>query len=365
MVGARQFQFAKRKLALIIPAHNEELVLADTIASAIRAGQHPRDIYVVNDSSVDETQAIAERLLGPGNVLAVQRSGKAKAILQALGHFDIKTRYYWVHVADADGVFASTYFTQLKSRLNLHDAAATGHIQSLKGGWISKYRLFEYTLGLEILRRIQAFFRVIPVMPGPTSIYRTDILDKLDFNAGTLTEDMDITFQIHRLNLGRIAYIPQARTFTQDPKDFHDYYNQIQRWYRGNFQVMTRHRIGRHRQRLDFYICFVMLEQVILLGALSLVPILAWWSQNYAMFGLLFISDVSVFLALTIWAAILNRRPDVLGAFPLFYVLRAVNLYVFIKSWYEIVVRRQFQTAPIGWATTGRRYRIAADGLRK
>ena len=365
MVVTRRYQFAKRKLALIIPAHNEELVLADTIASAIRAGQALCDIYVVNDSSSDQTQHIAETVLGPNNVLSVQRSGKAKAILQALEHFKINTRYYWVHVADADGVFASTYFAQLRSRLNLHDVAATGHIQSLKGGWVSKYRLYEYTLGLEILRRVQAFFGVIPVMPGPTSVYRTDILGKLDFTAGTLTEDMDITFQIHRQKLGRIAYIPQARTSTQDPKDLHDYYNQIQRWYRGNLQVIVRHRIGQRRQRLDFYICFVMLEQIILLGALSLVPFIAWWSQDYGMFGRLFISDVSIFLALTIWAAALNRRPDVLGAFPLFYVLRAVNLYVFIKAGYEIVIRRRFQTAPVGWATTGRRYRLAAEGLIK
>jgi cellulose synthase/poly-beta-1,6-N-acetylglucosamine synthase-like glycosyltransferase len=358
-----RYQFAKRKLALVIAAHNEEMVLADTIASAKAAGQHPADIYVVNDSSTDATQEIAVRLLGEANVLEVTRSGKAKAVMQAIAHFRIVDRYYWMHIADADGVFTVTYFRELKSRLNLSYVAATGYIQSLKGGWISKYRLYEYTVGLEIMRRIQAFLGVIPVIPGPTSIYRTDVLNKLDFMGDTLTEDMDITFQIHRQKLGKIAFIPEAKTYTQDPRDFSDYLKQITRWYRGNFQVMQRHKIGRRMQRLDAYVSYVMLEQGILIAQLIAYPFMAWWSQSYGPLALMFITDFIVFLGFTIWAASINKRPDVIEAFPLFYVLRMVNLFVFMKAWYEIVVRRKFQSAAPGWDVAGRRYRITADAI--
>jgi biofilm PGA synthesis N-glycosyltransferase PgaC len=360
-----RYQLAKRKLALVIAAHNEELVLEYTIKSAEQAGQHRGDIYVVNDSSTDRTQRIAVKLLGKQNVLAVKRSGKAKALAQAIEHFDIEKRYYWMHIADADGVFGGDYFIELRRRLNLSYAAATGYVQSLKGGWISQYRLYEYTLGLEIMRRIQSFFGVIPVIPGPTSIYRTDILKQLDFLSGTLTEDMDITFQIHRLKLGKIAYIPQIKTFTQDPKDFRDYYKQIQRWYRGTFQVIQRHRIGRRAQRIDAYISYVMLEQAILLAELAIIPFMAWWSQSYAPLALLFLVDMVTFFTFTVWAASINRRYDVIGAFPLFYFLRLVNLYVFVQAWLDIVVRRKFQTAVVGWDTAGRRYKIAAPGVIK
>ncbi len=358
-----RYQFAKRPLALVIAAHNEEMVLAATISSAINAGMHPGDIYVVNDSSTDRTQAIAEKHLGARNVLAVHRSGKAKAILQAIGHFQIIKRYYWMHIADADGVFAPDYFQVLRRHLNLKYAAATGHIQSLKGGWISKYRLYEYTVGLEIMRPIQAFFGVIPVIPGPTSVYRTDILPKLDFTAGTLTEDMDITFQIHRQKLGKIKFVHDARTYTQDPRDFGDYYKQILRWYRGNFQVMLRHKIGLRAQRLDAYVSYVMLEQALLISQLLLLPLAAWWLGNYNLIAIPFLFDVVFFFAFTVWAAVLNRRPDVLGAFPLFYALRMVNLYAFVKAWFEIVVLRKFQSAPSAWSVAGRRYRIVADGI--
>jgi len=215
------------------------------------------------------------------------------------------------------------------------------------------------------MRRIQAMFDVIPVIPGPTSVYRTDILGKLDFHGGTLTEDMDITMQIHRLKLGKIVFIPSANAYTQDPKDFHDYYNQISRWYRGNFQVMKRHHIGFRPERIDAYVGYIMLEQWILILELMLFPFLAWWTQNYAPLAVLFLNDLAIFMGLAIWAAVLNKRADIMGAFPLFYALRIVNLVVFVKSWYEIVVRRKFQTALAGWDTAGRRYKIAAETITK
>lgn len=357
-------QVNKRKLALLIPAHNEELVIADTIKSAINAGQLRRDIFVVSDGSHDETVRIASKLIPKKNILDQPQSGKARAILHGIEHFNIVDHYEWLHIADADGVFATTYFRELHNRLDPSYVAATGHIQSLQGGWISKYRTYEYTLGLEILRRIQAFFNVIPVIPGPTSIYRTDILKDLDFEVDSLTEDMDITLQIHRQKLGKIHYIPEAKTFTQDPKDLPDYIKQISRWYRGNFQVMVRHHIGFRPHRIDLYIGYVMLEQWLLVLGLITIPFMAWWGQNYAPLAIMFLNDIILFFAFTMWAASKNSRSDVIAAFPLFYVLRFVSLVVFVRSWYEIVVQRKFQKPVAGWSTAGRRYRIVTDAMQ-
>lgn len=358
-------RYAKRKLALLIPAHNEDVVIVDTINSAMAAGQPADDIYVISDGSVDRTVELATALLGADHVIDQPQGGKARAILNGIKTFEIEDRYYWMHIADADGVFSVTYFAELHKRLDRRYAAATGYIQSLPGGWISRYRTYEYTLGLEILRRIQAFLGVIAVIPGPTSIFRTDILKHLDFTVDSLTEDMDITLQIHRQKLGRIAYIPQAKTYTQDPANLHDYMNQISRWYRGNFQVMARHRVGLHPQRVDAFISFVMLEQFVLVGQLIVFPFWAYWSQSYAPIAILFLNDLVVFLGLTICAAGLNRRADVLGAFPMFYILRFVSLFVFVRSWFEVVVLRKFRSVAPGWSVAGRRYRIATGAVAK
>jgi biofilm PGA synthesis N-glycosyltransferase PgaC len=290
----------QRKLALILPAHNEEVVIAATIDSAIAAGMDVEDIYVVSDGSIDTTVLLALIRVPWHNVFAQPQGGKAIAIKNGIQHFHIVERYMWVHIADADGVFSKTYFRELKGRLNDSFVAATGHVQSLQGGWISHYRTYEYTVGLEIMRRLQSLLGVIPVIPGATCIFRTDIIDKLDFTQPTLTEDMDLTMQIHRGHLGKIVYIPQAKAFTQDPKDFKDYYAQISRWYRGAWQVMTRHKLGMRPHKVDGYMGFMMLEELVLLAELTVIPFIAWWGQNYAPLALMFLNDMVIFFILTL-----------------------------------------------------------------
>ncbi|GAC1369408.1 MAG: hypothetical protein NVSMB39_1220 [Candidatus Saccharimonadales bacterium] len=353
----------KRMLALVLPAHNEEVVIAATVRSALAAGQRPEDIYVVSDGSIDATVLIALAQLPWYNVYAQPQSGKAMAIHNGLKHFDITGRYRWVHIADADGVFSESYFSQLKSRLDDSFVAATGHVQSLKGGWISQYRTYEYTIGLEVMRRIQSFLGVIPVIPGATCIFRTDIINRLDFSRPFLTEDMDLTIQIHRKKLGKIAFIPQAKAFTQDPKDFRDYFKQLTRWYRGAWQVMAYHKIGLRPHKVDAYMGYMIMEEIVLLLELTVFPFMGWWGQNYGPLALMFLNDMVIFFLLTLWAARLNRRPDIVTAFPLFYVLRLVNLFVFMRSWYEIVVQHKFASAAPGWTTAGRRYRIATPAV--
>jgi biofilm PGA synthesis N-glycosyltransferase PgaC len=354
-------QLRRYKLALLIAAHNEELVIGATIKSAIRAGIKPRDIFVVDDNSSDQTAIIAANLLGASNVLTVKRSGKAKALRQAIDHFRLIKRYSWLHLADADGVFGPGYFRIFRKALtasNHEVVAVTGHIQSLRGGWISKYRVYEYSIGLEIIRRIQHWFGVIPVMPGPTSCFRSNIIDRLEFEVDSLTEDFDITLQIHRKKLGKILFVPQARTFTQDPKDLADYIKQIQRWYRGNFQCMQRHRIGLRLQRIDAYLTYLMTEQLIYLLELMAMPLVAWYYNSYRILAVSFLSDLAVLLGFTIWAAMLNRRKDIVAAFPLFYFLRYINLFIFVKAFFEVIVLRRFRSVSPGWATEGRRYQI-------
>jgi cellulose synthase/poly-beta-1,6-N-acetylglucosamine synthase-like glycosyltransferase len=122
----------KKKMALLLPAHNEELIIQATIKSAIAAGQNKEDIYVVNDASTDKTRVKAIELLDKKQVLTVRRSGKARAVYQAIKHFEIENRYAWVHVADADSVFGNDYFRIYRRGLKGKKyTAAVGFVQRL------------------------------------------------------------------------------------------------------------------------------------------------------------------------------------------------------------------------------------------
>lgn len=348
-------------IALLIPAHNEELVIADTINSAINAGMKPENIYVVDDNSSDQTSKIARSLIPRNNVHRVRRSGKGLAIKKAAKKFRFSESYRWIHIADADGGFATDYFRVFRRELRVENAAATGYIRSLKGKYVSQFRVFEYTLGMEIHRRVQSMFNVIPIIPGPTSCFRTDVFDQLDFNADTLTEDFDVTLQIYRKGLGKIQFIPQAKAYTQDPLTLGIFTKQITRWNRGILQVMLKHKVWRSKKKVDWYLKYQILQNILFLANFFIwIPYLALTHFGLAALAVAFLYDVAITFVFTAFTAARSNRPDILPAFPLIYGFRWFSLGVFFKAFVEVTLFRKFRLSGGIWAnSSNRRYKLA------
>lgn len=344
-------------VALLIAAHNEELVLENTIRSAIAAGQAKKHIYVVDDNSSDTTSQIARSILPRRNVKKVDRSGKGLALMRGTQHFKLTERYEWVHIADADGAFSENYFRTLVEELDPANAAATGYIKSQEGGVISQCRVYEYAIGMELMRRFQTIFGIIPIIPGATSCFRSDVFEKVDFNSGSMTEDFDVTIQIHRQKLGKIQFIPEAIAFTQDPKDLGDYIKQVNRWNRGFMQVLRRHKLGLKFFAIDSYIGYqLFVSAFYILNFLFWIPLLVVTTGNYAMLAVMFMADVIFTLSMVIAAAAYSKRWDILGAFPHIYGMRWLNMALFLKAVIEVFVLRKFRISNGLWDTAGRRY---------
>lgn len=351
----------KKMIALLIPAHNEELVLASTIKSAINAGMQPEHIYVVDDNSSDSTSKIARELLPKQNVCRVRRSGKGLAIKKAGKKFELASRYRWVHIADADGGFATDYFTVLRRDLRVKNAAATGYMRSQRGRFVSQFRVFEYTIGMEVHRRIQSMFNIIPIIPGPTSCFRADVFASVDFSAKTLTEDFDVTMQIYRSKLGKIQFIPQAKAYTQDPLTLGVFIKQITRWNRGILQVMFHHKVWQSNGGVDWYLKYQLLQNLLFLVNFFIwIPYLTLFKFGPAAIAVAFLYDVAMTFAFTVFSAMRAKRYDIIPAFPLVYAFRWISLGVFFKAFIEVVILRKFRLSEGIWANSAnRRYKLA------
>lgn len=346
----------KARLALVIPAYNEEKVLENTVNSAIAAGLSKQHIYIVDDFSSDTTTAIARRIVGNLNILRVARSGKGGAIYTIANSLQLTKRYQWIHVADADGVFDRHYFTELFTHLNAKHAAATGYVASLPGGPISQYRTFEYTLGMDLVRRFQAMAGVITIIPGPTSIFRSDVFEQLEFSSKSLCEDFDITLQIHRKQLGTIQFIPTAIAHTQDPATLRDFIKQVTRWNRGVMQMFIKHRVGFHVRKLDAYLSYQIMQSLMFFCMYAIwVPLATIISGSFAYMAMVFLTDVALIFGLLTLVAIRQGRPDLLPAFPVIYFFRFISLGVFVKCFVEVVILRKFLSSRGVWNGVARR----------
>jgi cellulose synthase/poly-beta-1,6-N-acetylglucosamine synthase-like glycosyltransferase len=348
----------REKVALLIAAHNEELVIENTIRSAIRSGQPREHIYVVDDNSTDATSKLARGLLPRKNVKKVGRSGKGLALMRGTAHFNLTKRYEWVHIADADGSFSADYFDVLKRELDPSHAAVTGYIKSQPGGIISQCRVYEYTIGMEMMRRFQTLFGVIPIIPGATSCFRSDVFEKVDFNAGSMTEDFDVTVQIHRQKLGKIQFVPGITALTQDPKDLGDYVKQVERWNRGFMQVMQRHNLGMRLGKIDAYIAYQLAVSFFYaVNFFIFVPAIIFATGNWVALAVMFVADVIFTFSMVVAAASASKRWDILSAFPNIYAMRWLNMYLFFKAVFEVFILRRHKLKHGIWGTEGRRYK--------
>lgn len=354
----------KSTLCLLIAGHNEELVIENTITSAINAGMKPAHIYVVDDNSSDKTSKIARLILGESNVCRVRRSGKGLALKKAAKKFELTQKYRWIHIADADGGFAPDYFSVFRRELRVKYAAATGYVKSLPGDSVSQYRVYEYTLGMEIHRRFQALTHTVTVIPGPTSCFRADIFDQVNFANGSLTEDFDVTIQIHRKKLGQVQFIDKAVAYTQDPRTLKDFTKQILRWNRGVMQGVQRHKIGRRTQRVDTYLSYQILQNLMFfVSYLIVVPYAAYTRENINVIAMTFLFDVTITFALCSLVAAKTRRWDILSAFPQIYLYRWVVLAVFMRSLIEVLLLGRFKVSNGTWSNdSSRRYKPVTIG---
>lgn len=353
---AAQKRMAVRNIVLIIPAYNEATVIAHTIRTALKAGMDKRDIFVVDDNSSDKTRSIAISILGRKNVMTVERSGKGLAISKIVEANSLTKRYRWIHIADADGEFSPRYFTELRKNIRVKHAAATGYVASLPGGYISKYRVFEYTVGMDVIRRFQNMAKVITIIPGPTSVFRSDIFEKLDFGDSALCEDFDVTLQLHRKKLGSIQFIPSAVARTQDPATFKDYIKQISRWNRGVLQMFFKHRIGLRPSKVDAYLTYQVMQNLLFFMMYGVwIPLVTYFSGSLVYASLSFLTDITLFFGFTLFAASRAQRFDILNAFPVIYALRWVSLFIFMRSFVEVVFLGRYRHANGLWETVARR----------
>jgi biofilm PGA synthesis N-glycosyltransferase PgaC len=201
-------------VAVVIPAHNEEVALPKCLA-ALTAIVPASQIHVASDGSKDRTVAIA-RAAGC-KVLDIQpNGGKAKALATAIEAFELCDKYKAVLIQDADSEIDPDYlYYALPLFEDPRNVVVAGHVLSRwrKQFWPSLdmlyaayrtrlYRLLQYAFQYGQTWR---FTNVSYIAPGFASMYRASVLKHIDITApGLVIEDFNMTFEVQRKGLARI-----------------------------------------------------------------------------------------------------------------------------------------------------------------
>ncbi len=235
-------------IAVILPAHNEELVIRRSI-QALKLSLVSKQIYVVSDGSKDKTYRRAKMegchisYLNPGR-------GKAKALVYLLRRFRLLERYKLIFIVDADTQVDKNFVK--KALLFFNDRKIGAVFASSRIFWRQhwipslKYYFISYR---ERLNRMLQYFLIYGqtwkytsvnyVIPGFCTIYRSAVLKQLKIDTpGILIEDFNLAFQFHKKKLGKLGYAPDLIGWDQYPDNLKDYWNQVRRWNIGFFQTV-------------------------------------------------------------------------------------------------------------------------------
>ncbi len=378
-VPARPGGLTVNDVAVLIPAHNEEKVIGESLR-AIMEHIPPWNVHVVSDASTDNTVAVARA--NGAKVMATELNlGKAGALQEAIYKFRLIDRFPVVMLLDADTRVAPGYF---RAALPLFDnpevvavagavRTATDRVLSFTGQVLVGHRRRIYAIGQRVLKFGQTWLHTnaTHIVPGFASLYRTDVLPEIDMNPpGLVIEDFNMTFEVYQKKLGKVGFTLGAVAITQDPDNFRDYVRQTRRWALGLWQTVRRHKLRRNffsvmlaallTELVVSSLLFLLVPVVLLVLALpAVVTGAAAWPVLGAVYGLVsahmtlatvLYGVVLPDLAMTVIAAAVDRQPVMLLFSAFFPFLRVVDAAIGLAA-----IPRMFRTKSTGrWKSPAR-----------
>ena len=316
-------------VCVVVPAYNEERVIAGSL-KALRQVVPKRHIYVVSDGSSDATALLAGKLV-PHVLNLAKNVGKARALQSLIKHYHLFDQYKYILFADADSRLTPNFLKEVKKHMKSNPACIVGTVTSDRGGLISAYRTYEYGLTHRVFKRAQDIMKVITVAPGCASLYRSDVLSQLDFEGHTLTEDFDLTLQIHKKGLGAVVYAPKAKVVTQDPLTMRDYRKQVTRWYTGFWQNIFHHKLYKPNKAINLEVSLLLLDSVAWIGSV------AFGFSHVALFLHLLLISYVVSVALAVGILLVEWKPWAFLYIPFFPIFQFVNMASYIISFFRAI----------------------------
>ena len=208
-------------VTVVIPAHNEEVGIAASVAS-IRTQTYPLSrILVVDDGS---TYATASEAIAAGaEVLAAPGGSKARAQNLALATVDTDV----VVGVDADTVLAPDAIEHL---INTIDAGADGTCGAVlpaqrRGVW-ARGRAFDYAVARRWMKPVQQQLGRIHVLSGALYAFRATALRAVGGHPEMpIGEDTELTWRMYEQGF-TLRYSPEAIAYTREPESFGEFLRQ-------------------------------------------------------------------------------------------------------------------------------------------
>jgi len=229
-------------VTVLIPAHNEESVIVQTVTSVLLSDLQDIQVIVVDDGSSDKTLELLQSHFGRNEAVQIIHQvnrGKAAALNNAMSH----ARTEIVVTIDADTEVEPDAIRRLLRHFSDPTVGAVaGNVKvGNRSRWLTRWQALEYVTSQNMEKRAFDLLNCITVVPGALGAWRRQAIEAAGgITADTVAEDADLTIAIRRLGW-RITYDEDAIAWTEAPETPSMLIRQRFRWTFGTLQSFWKH----------------------------------------------------------------------------------------------------------------------------
>jgi poly-beta-1,6-N-acetyl-D-glucosamine synthase len=239
-------------VSIIVPCFNEGQTISPALESLLALDYPEYEILVIDDGSTDETQVRAAAFEGEHGGCSVRVFHKPNGGKWTALNCGFKlAKGTFVLCVDADSRLAPGSLKRCVAHMQDPTVSAVaGQVRVRnRDTLITRVQALEYVTGNGSTRLSQGLSHTVMVVPGPIGLFRASVLHDVwrrhppgssgPFEGDTFAEDFDVSIAILCLG-GRIAYEPEAISYTKAPDRLFTLINQRYRWIRGSLQVLKK-----------------------------------------------------------------------------------------------------------------------------
>ncbi|WP_131795864.1 glycosyltransferase family 2 protein [Fluoribacter gormanii] len=230
-------------ISVLIPAHNEEGQIKQTIQSLLNQDYLGHiEIIVIDNASTDTTLSLIKSFdLENLIVLEEQKKGKSFALNKGLAI----AKHDYILTLDADTFLLSDAVSQLmltflNAPKNTAAVAGSIYVRNSRKNFITRIQEWDYFHAIASIKRVQSLFQGTLVAQGAFSLYRKECIKEVGGWANTVGEDIVLTWGMLEKNY-RIDFAEGALSFTNVPDTYRAFFFQRSRWSRGMIEAFIAH----------------------------------------------------------------------------------------------------------------------------
>ena len=225
-------------VTIIVPCWNEEKTVSKTVDSLLRL-HYPKnklEIFIVDDGSTDHTWEIIQKFANNPQIKLFHKENGGKHTAVNLGIE--KSTSELIGCLDADSFVEKNALKEIAQAFN-EDSKTMAVTPMLvvhePKTILQKMQKTEYHTGA-FLKRMLSPLDAINVTPGPFSIFRREVFEKIGlYKKAHNTEDMEFALRMQSHHM-RIRNVHTAQVHTSTPGTLYKLYRQRLRWAYGTMK---------------------------------------------------------------------------------------------------------------------------------